>query len=142
MQEARSGLVSAEFLTLRDLPKSAYELLAHEAAKERRTKITPTWRDDCGWGRPHSENAGNHFRTFIGTSVHILEAHALRRDPTLRACPARATTTDDPSASQLACDVADFLRRLRDGLAYTFRRIFAPFFSLTCILRMPRVGLV
>lgn len=98
------------------LPKqSAYELIATEARHERRTKITPMWRDDCGWGRPNSEYAGVHFKTFIATSVHILEAHALRRNASLTACAVSATSSDNFAHSQLACDVADYLRRLRDA---------------------------
>lgn len=97
--------------------------MEQEAIRERNTSIEPKWRDDCGWGRPNSEHAGVHFKTFIGTSLRILEAHARRRDPSLQACRragqaggADGTDMDDFSTSQLACDVEEYLGRVRAAL--------------------------
>lgn len=89
--------------------------MAREARKERATKVEPSWRDECGWGRPSSEYAGVHFKTFIGMSLHILEFHAHKRDPSLFARPPRGSSqADDFGTSELACDVIDYLRRLRN----------------------------
>lgn len=93
-----------------------YELIAEEAARERRTKIVPEWKDDCGWGEPGSEYEGVHFKTFIGCSLRILETHALKRDPTLNACLGKTTHDDDFSKSVLACDVEEYLGRVQTAL--------------------------
>lgn len=114
IQEARSGLITAEFLTLQDLPRHAYALIANEAIKERKLKITPKWRDDCGWGAPGTQFDGVHFRTFIASSLHILEKFATQKDPKLVACPQRPP--EDFSKSYLACDVDDYLLRIRESL--------------------------
>lgn len=116
IQAARSGLITAEFLTLRDLPKHAYQLIAEEAFRERQRKVLPPWKDDCGWGAPGTEYDGVHFKTLIASSVHILEAHALKRDPSLKACLRIATERDSFSKSQLACDVEEYLERIRVAL--------------------------
>lgn len=83
---------------------------------ERRTKVVPAWKDDCGWGEPGSEYEGVHFKTFIGCSVRILEAHVLKRDASLTACLNKAPLNDDFSRSALACDVDEYLGRIRAAL--------------------------
>lgn len=78
----------------------------------------PEWRDDCGWGPPGSEYEGVHFKTFIAASVRIVEAFALARDPALKACPDRPVVKDDDPCdrSALACDVEEYLQRIREAL--------------------------
>lgn len=98
--------------------KHAYELIAKQAERERNVEIKPAWRDDCGWGRPGSEYAGVHFRTFIGSSLRLLHSHATKRAPSLQLEkekhePAEDISQLDFSYSLLACDVEDYLARLR-----------------------------
>lgn len=76
--------------------------------------MEPMWRDDCGWGKPSSEYAGIHFKAFIAMSLNILESYAKKRHPSLTACPPLASISHDNfSTSQLACNVDDFMLRLR-----------------------------
>lgn len=91
--------------------------MAREAEKERKTKVEPSWRDDCGWGRPSSEFAGVHFKTFVRMSLHILESYACKRDDSLHArSPCPPSDCNDFTTSQLACDVDEYMRRLRTAL--------------------------
>lgn len=78
--------------------------------------MIPEWKDDCGWGEPGSEYEGVHFKTFIGSSLRILETHALKRDAALRACRGKTTDNDDFSTSVLACDVEEYLGRIQAAL--------------------------
>lgn len=94
----------------------AYELIADEAVLERRTKVIPEWKEDCGWGEPGSEYDGVHFKTFIGSSLRVLESHALKRDSGLRACRGKVERNEDFSRSVLACDVEEYLERMRGSL--------------------------
>lgn len=93
-------------------------MIAKQAERERNIDIKPEWRDDCGWGRPGSEYAGVHFRTFIGSSLRLLHHHASKRDPNLRLENLKQKPAEDISQldfrhSLLACNVEDYLTRLR-----------------------------
>ncbi|PXF46684.1 hypothetical protein BWQ96_03510 [Gracilariopsis chorda] len=112
LQEVRSELVSADFLTLRDLPRHAFQLVADEAQSERQTRVVPAWKTECGWGAPGSDYDGVHFKTFIGSSLHIIEHYALRRHRSLSASGRAHGGDGDIRKSQLACDVKEYLERL------------------------------
>lgn len=95
-------------------------MIARQAERERKIDIRPKWREDCGWGRPGSEYDGVHFKTFIGMSLRILHFHALKRFPDLKLETTPKTVGDirdiDFSVSYLACNVEDYLSRLRSAL--------------------------
>lgn len=84
VEAARSGVVSSCFVHLRDLPRPAYELIANEAVYERKTKVIPKWKEECGWGLPHSEYENVHFKSVIAKSIHIVEMMAKKRDSRLK----------------------------------------------------------
>lgn len=92
--------------------KHAYQLVADEAQSERQTRVVPAWKAECGWGAPHTEYDGVHFKTFIASSLHIIEHYALRRDRSLSATGATPRADADVRSSQLACDVNEYLQRL------------------------------
>lgn len=90
-------------------------MVENEARIERATKVIPAWKEDCGWGAPDTEFEGVHFKSVIRASLQVLEKHALERDSSLRACP-QFVTRDDFSKSEIACNVPDFLERIRVAL--------------------------
>jgi len=57
-----------------------------------------------------------HFKAFIASSVRILESHALKRDSSLHACQKYVEAPENFSRSTLACDVEEYLARIRVAL--------------------------
>lgn len=92
-------------------------MIEQEAKRERKTRVIPKWSNDCGWGAPESEFQGVHFKTFIATSLHILESHAMKRDRNLSARKKYNTSKiDNFSKSQLVCDPKEYLERISNTL--------------------------
>lgn len=62
--------------------------------------MVPEWKEECGWGAA-GEFEGVHLKGLIGSSVRILESHALKRDASLCA-----------RTGSGACDVEEYLQRI------------------------------